>query len=90
MTPKQLEVLRYVEDFTQRNSYSPTLQEVADHLKITKVTVLSHLRQLEKARADHHIFRNTPTTTPWMSTRSTMIGAIVALAGWSRIRPFSR
>jgi len=50
VTPKQLEVLRYVEDFTQRNGYSPTLQEVADHLKITKVTVLSHLRQLEKAR----------------------------------------
>ncbi len=55
MTPKQLEVLRYVEDYSQRNGYSPTLQEVADHLKITKVTVLSHLRQLEKAR---HVKRN--------------------------------
>ncbi|HZE96959.1 MAG TPA: transcriptional repressor LexA [Planctomycetota bacterium] len=55
MTPKQLEVLRFVEDFTQRNGYSPTLQEVADHLKITKVTVLSHLRQLEKSR---HIKRS--------------------------------
>ena len=55
MTPKQLEVLRYLEDFTQRSGYSPTLQEVADHLKITKVTVLSHLRQLEKAR---HIKRS--------------------------------
>ena len=50
MTPKQLEVLRYVEDYSVRNGCSPTLQEVADHLKITKVTVLSHLRQLEKAR----------------------------------------
>lgn len=50
MTPKQLEVLRFVEDYTQRSGVSPTLQEVADHLKITKVTVLSHLRQLEKAK----------------------------------------
>ena len=50
MTPKQLEVLKAVEEFTQRNGYAPTLQEVADRLKITKVTVLSHLRQLEKAR----------------------------------------
>jgi repressor LexA len=55
VTPKQLEVLRYVEDFSQRSGYSPTLQEIADHLKITKVTVLSHLRQLEKAR---HIKRS--------------------------------
>ena len=55
MTPKQLEVLRFVEDFSTRNGYSPTLQELADHLRVTKVTVLSHLRQLEKAR---HIKRS--------------------------------
>ncbi len=50
MTPRQLEVLRYVEDYASRNGYAPTLQEIADDLRITKVTVLSHLRQLEKAR----------------------------------------
>ncbi len=55
MTPKQLEVLRYLEEYSQKNGYSPTLQEVGDHLKITKVTVLSHLRRLEKA---HHIKRS--------------------------------
>jgi repressor LexA len=50
VTPRQLEVLRFVEDYTDRNGYSPTLQEIADRLRVTKVTVLSHLRQLEKAR----------------------------------------
>jgi len=50
VTPKQLEILRFVEDYTHRNGCSPTLQEIADPLKITKVTVLSHLRQLEKGR----------------------------------------
>ena len=55
MTPKQLEVLQYVEDYSVKNGFSPTLQEVADHLRVTKVTVLSHLRQLEKAR---HIKRS--------------------------------
>ncbi len=50
MTPKQLEVLRFVEEYTDRNGFSPTLQEIADRLRVTKVTVLSHLRQLEKAR----------------------------------------
>jgi repressor LexA len=55
VTPKQLEVLQYVEDYSVKNGFSPTLQEVADHLHVTKVTVLSHLRQLEKAR---HIKRS--------------------------------
>ncbi len=55
MTPKQLEVLRRVEDFTARNGFSPTLQELADQLRVSKVTVLSHLRNLEKAR---HIKRS--------------------------------
>jgi repressor LexA len=55
VTPKQLEVLQYVEDYSVKNGFSPTLQEVADHLRITKVTVLSHLRQLEKSR---HIKRS--------------------------------
>ncbi len=50
MTPKQLEVLRLVEEYADRNGYSPTLQEIADRLRITKVTVLSHLRALEKER----------------------------------------
>src|SRR5579864_7585047 len=44
----------------------------------------------EKPCADHQSFRNTPTTTPWMSTRSTTIGDMVPLAGCRRIRPFSR
>jgi repressor LexA len=50
VTPKQLEVLRFIEDYSARRGCSPTLQEVADHLRVTKVTVLSHLRQLEKGR----------------------------------------
>jgi len=55
VTPKQLQVLRFIEEYSARHGYSPTLQEVADRLRVTKVTVLSHLRQLEKGR---HIKRS--------------------------------
>src|SRR5579862_3027439 len=44
----------------------------------------------QQADADHQSFRKTPTTTPWMSTRSRTMGGIAALAGCSRILPFSR
>ena len=50
MTPRQLEVLQFVEDYSSKNGCTPTLQEIADRLKVTKVTVLSHLRKLEKSR----------------------------------------
>lgn len=51
MTPKQFEVLRCIEEYTTRHGYSPTLQEIGDRLRVTKITVLNHLRRLEKARA---------------------------------------
>lgn len=54
MTPRQLEVLRCIEEFTDRKGYAPTLQELADRLRVSKITVLSHLRRLEK---DRHIRR---------------------------------
>lgn len=55
MTPKQQEVLRLVEEYTAGHGYAPTLQEIALKLGVTKVTVLSHLRQLEKGK---HIKRS--------------------------------
>jgi repressor LexA len=50
VTPRQKQVLEFVEDYARRQGYPPTLQETADHLKVSKVTVLNHLRQLEKGR----------------------------------------
>jgi repressor LexA len=50
VTPRQFEVLRFIEDYAAQKGYAPTLQEVADHLRLSKVTVLGHLRRLEKAR----------------------------------------
>lgn len=50
MTPRQVEVLRFVEEYRTRRGIAPTLQEIADHFRIHKVTVLGHLRRLERAR----------------------------------------
>ena len=47
-TPRQLEILRYVRDFRKRRGYSPTFQEVGDHLGLTKVTVFEHVGALAR------------------------------------------
>ena len=32
VTPRQLQILRCIRDFRIRNGYSPTMQEIGDHL----------------------------------------------------------
>lgn len=46
-TPRQSQILTYARDYTREHGYSPTLQELGDHLGISKVTVFEHLTTLE-------------------------------------------
>lgn len=48
VTPRQLEILRYIRDFRSRQGFSPTMQEIGDHLGLTKVTVFEHVGALER------------------------------------------
>ena len=48
VTPRQLEILCYIRDSRIAKGYSPTMQEIGDHLGLTKVTVFEHVGALEK------------------------------------------
>lgn len=50
LTPRKLQILTYVRDFARKNGYSPTLQELADELGVSKVTVFEHVEALEKQK----------------------------------------
>jgi repressor LexA len=47
-TPKQLKILIAIRDFRVLNGYSPTMQELADQLDVSKVTIFEHVEALEK------------------------------------------
>ncbi len=61
LTPRQLQILRFVAESRSRNGFSPTLQEMAKSLQLSKVTVFEHaaalvrkgllLRQPNRARS---------------------------------------
>lgn len=53
VTPRQLEILRYIRDVRSRQGFSPTMQEIGDHLGLTKVTVFEHVGSLEKKGVLH-------------------------------------
>ena len=48
LTPKQLRILTLIRDYRRKHGYSPTMQEIADTLGVTKVTVFEHVTGLEK------------------------------------------
>ncbi len=47
-TPRQAEILTFIRDYTHKNGYSPTYDEIADQFGISKVTVFEHLTILEE------------------------------------------
>lgn len=48
VTPRQLEVLQFIRDFRRTSGFSPTMQEIGDHLQLTKVTAFEHVGALER------------------------------------------
>ncbi len=51
LTPKQLKILQLIRDSRLTRGYSPTMQELADELGVSKVTVFEHVEALIKKGA---------------------------------------
>ena len=48
LTPRQVEILTLIRDYRRSEGYSPTLQEIGDELRISKITVFEHVEALLK------------------------------------------
>ncbi len=51
LTPKQLRILQLIRDSRIRRGFSPTMQELADEIGVSKVTVFEHVEALIKKGA---------------------------------------
>jgi repressor LexA len=51
LTPKQLRIFEFIRSHRATKGYSPTMQEIADALGVTKVTVFEHIEALIKKGA---------------------------------------
>ena len=69
---------KFVNDFSDRYDFSPTMAEIADALGIGKTTVYRYLSQMKKdGVVDYSGFRNVKTTkTNVQSVRIPVLGAI--------------
>src|SRR3984957_15864399 len=50
LTPRQLDVLVAIRNYRHINGYAPTMQELADELGTSKVTIFEHVGALERKR----------------------------------------
>jgi repressor LexA len=48
LTERQQEVLSFISDYTKKNSYPPTVREIADFFKISLKAVQDHISALQK------------------------------------------
>jgi repressor LexA len=51
LTPKQFDIVKFIEDYRKERGYSPTLAEIGEELGISAVTVFEHIEALEKKGA---------------------------------------
>jgi repressor LexA len=61
LTPRQLDVIVAVRNYRHLHGYSPTMQELADQLGTSKVTIFEHVNALEAKRVlrrDRHKARS--------------------------------
>jgi repressor LexA len=47
LTRRQLEIVRFIRDYVAEHELSPTMQEIADHLGVSRPTVFEHIEALE-------------------------------------------
>jgi repressor LexA len=50
-TEKQLKIMEFIQHFRAERGISPTLEEIAKHFGVTKITIYEHINQLERKGA---------------------------------------
>jgi repressor LexA len=87
LTPRQLDVIVAIRNYRHLHGYSPTMQELADQLGTSKVTIFEHVGALEKKRVlrrDKHKARSLEITADGRlpdedrATKLPLLGAIAA------------
>ncbi|MBM4018693.1 MAG: transcriptional repressor LexA [Planctomycetes bacterium] len=47
LTPRQLEIVKFIRAYAAERGYAPTMQEIADHFGVSKPTIFEHIEALQ-------------------------------------------
>ncbi|MCX5685373.1 MAG: MarR family transcriptional regulator [Planctomycetota bacterium] len=51
LTPRQLDIVKFIRTYAAEHEYAPTMQEIADHLGVSRPTVFEHIEALVSRRS---------------------------------------
>ncbi|HUU85077.1 MAG TPA: transcriptional repressor LexA [Phycisphaerae bacterium] len=69
LTPRQMQILTFIRDARRRQGYSPTMQEIADQLGVSKVTVFEHVGALVRKKLLRRLPHKARSLEPTESAR---------------------
>lgn len=61
LTAKQKEILRFLLDYREKRGISPTLEEIGDAMKVNRVTIFCHVKEMQRKgvlRKAHRLSRS--------------------------------
>ena len=89
LTRRQREIIDYLRDYTAEHQISPTLEEIAGHLGVNKVTVFGHVSELERkgvlSRAARGVSRGLRLAGPEAVSSPTSVRILGTIAAGSPI-----
>jgi len=50
LTPRQHQIVRFIQDYWVEHEYAPTMQEIADAFGVSRPTIFEHIEALEKKK----------------------------------------
>jgi repressor LexA len=53
LTARQFQIVQFIRDYVAEAGYAPTMQEIADHLGVSRPTVFEHIEALQAKGALH-------------------------------------
>lgn len=91
LTPRQAEILTFIEEYTRRHGYAPTLVEIAQHLSLSSVaTVHKHVSRLVaqgRLRHGRHARRELEVMAPSGTRAARTVPLLGAVAAGRPIEP---
>ena len=87
-TERQLKILNFIRGFILDRGFSPTLEEIATHFGISRVTAHEHIKALEKKKALHKVpnharsieLADDPRSAPAASTEAATLPILGTIA----------
>ena len=87
LTRRQHDIVVFIRDYVAENDYAPTMQEIADHLGVSRPTVFEHIEALEArgALTRQATLSRAIELAPELSGRATALPLVGLIAAGSPI-----